>query len=509
MKEVKVIDIFAGPGGLGEGFHSFRKNVQKPTFSIGLSIEMDYFAHKTLLLRSFFRQFNNVPDEYYDFLKGQIIWDDLFKIYPKEFKAAQNEAWQATLGDVNNNEIDIKIDSALQNEKKWVLVGGPPCQAYSVVGRSRNKGIKPNDHRLYLYKEYLRIIAKHNPPFFIMENVKGLLSASVENKSIFEQMRSDFKHPALIFDDINNNSNYTIYPLTANEYHKDLAGEYLLNPTDFIIKSEQYGIPQKRHRVILLGIRDDLNLTAEDIEPITKQDEIPISNIIDDLPIRRSGISKGIDDRVTWDDILRSISNASWYKQLSYTDSKLFRFMANKLSAKNLPGYRGVGNLSYAPSVGKKIAHSNWFYDKKLTGVSNHDTRAHIKLDLHRYFFYSCFGKVYCTSPTIDKLPEELLPKHKNVKSGKFKDRFKVQLSNSASATITSHISKDGHYYIHPDPKQCRSLTVREAARIQTFPDNFFFCGPRTEQYKQVGNAVPPFLAFQIARVVYKLLKKI
>ena len=144
-----------------------------------------------------------------------------------------------------------------------------------------------------------------------------------------------------------------------------------------------------------------------------------------------------------------------------------------------------------------------------MGGVCNHETRGHIESDIHRYLFMSSYGKLKDKSPDLNDIPKGLLPKHKNLKSGHFKDRFKVQLASRPSSTVTCHISKDGHYYIHYDPSQCRSLTVREAARIQTFPDNYFFCGPRTEQYRQVGNAVPPLLSKQIAEVVLKLLNKI
>ena len=133
--------------------------------------------------------------------------------------------------------------------------------------------------------------------------------------------------------------------------------------------------------------------------------------------------------------------------------------------------------------------------------------------DLHRYLYASTFSKVHCKSPVLRQFPSELLPDHENVEhalehGGYFSDRFRVQLEHQPGSTVTSHISKDGHYYIHPDPCQCRSLTVREAARIQTFPDNYFFAGSQTSQYSQVGNAVPPLLAQQIAAVVFDVLEK-
>jgi DNA (cytosine-5)-methyltransferase 1 len=156
--------------------------------------------------------------------------------------------------------------------------------------------------------------------------------------------------------------------------------------------------------------------------------------------------------------------------------------------------------------------HKDWYHDPKLNGVINHETRGHMGSDLHRYHFMASHAGSKEASLKLEDLPETLLPAHKNVQeaiSSKslFNDRFRVQLKDRPATTITSHISKDGHYFIHYDPKQCRSMTVREAARIQTFPDNYKFEGPRTSQYIQVGNAVPPLLAKQIADIVYNLLE--
>ena len=148
----------------------------------------------------------------------------------------------------------------------------------------------------------------------------------------------------------------------------------------------------------------------------------------------------------------------------------------------------------------------NWLRDVRLGGIVDHETRGHMDSDISRYAFVASFGEQLGRSPRLADFPDDLLPNHKNIGSNKFVDRFKVQLKNKPATTITSHISKDGHYYIHYDVSQCRSLTVREAARAQTFPDNYFFEGNRTQQYVQVGNAVPPFLARQIGEVIKKIM---
>jgi len=140
--------------------------------------------------------------------------------------------------------------------------------------------------------------------------------------------------------------------------------------------------------------------------------------------------------------------------------------------------------------------------DPSLIGVSAHETRGHMPSDLARYLYAAAFATAEGRSPRAHQFPDILAPNHRNWKTGKFNDRFRVQVGNAPASTVTSHISKDGHYFIHPDPTQSRSLTVREAARLQTFPDNYHFMGNRTEQFVQVGNAVPPFLALQIAEVL-------
>ncbi len=512
--KIPVIDLFAGPGGLAEGFSALGKKNGKKHFKVALSVENDASAHSTLLLRSFFRQFHpkKVPAEYYSFLRNELSLKDLYEKYPGQAISAQNETWFDELGsgDEFNRKLDNKIKDIIFSKKKWVLIGGPPCQAYSIAGRSRNKGkngYKPEkDNRHFLYREYLRILAEHKPPVVVMENVKGLLSSRVHNKFIFEKIISDLKKPSVNGSD-SSDLEYEIFSLVSGKIDYDQLGR-VLNPGNFVIKSEDYGIPQSRHRVILLGIRKDL--IKNNITPgrLKKTKHIPISKILKGLPHLRSGLSlreKVSDSKAAWKQSIESTLNQNWLTNKDL-DKNLREHILRRLKYIRIP-HKDKGG-EYIKYKAKIKYRPKWFLDPRIKGVCNYSSRNHIVKDLHRYFFSSCYSEVNGNSPTLNKYPRELLPAHRNANSGDFDDRFRVQVWNRPATTITSHISKDGHYYIHPDPVQCRSLTVREAARIQTFPDNYFFMGNRTEQYRQVGNAVPPLLSFQIAKIVYNLLKK-
>lgn len=517
MKRIPIIDLFAGPGGLGEGFMSVKDKEGKSVFDIKLSIEKDESAHKTLTWRSFYRQFakdnRKVPAEYYqayretDLKKREEIIEAALDKYP-EGKTARQEAQLVELGspDWPAEKVDDLIRKQLgKSNKKWVLIGGPPCQAYSNVGRSRVGGIHKEDHRVYLYKEYLRILEKHRPSVFVMENVKGLLSAKVGDEMVFDWMKKD----------LSLGGTYTLHSF-VKPVEKD---------SDYLIRSEEYGIPQKRHRVILLGIRKGLKHPGE---YLTEKDEVTLESVIGNFPEIRSAISREFlrHDRKKLNKLNRpkriyqniDDSEDLW---IEYMDSFIGKIKSwgdiplNGLSKGAMKFEKGYGAefISGGSSLPKSHPLKDWYSGGdaiRRKGVANHESRAHLSQDLMRYLFASLYVEKHNTFPRLDdfaKHHKDLVPDHKNVRSGKFTDRFRVQVKDQPATTITSHISKDGHYFIHYDPAQCRSLTVREAARIQTFPDNYLFRGSRTAQFHQVGNAVPPFLAIQIASIILGLLK--
>lgn len=515
---VKVIDIFAGPGGLSEGFAALTDKSGNSIFDIVLSIEKDEQAYETLRLRTLFRLFTkHISIAYYRLLRGEINLAQLYGAFPAELALATNRCWHATLGPGGEpaETVHHKIKKAIGNQTSWVLIGGPPCQAYSIAGRSRNQGnpdYNPiNDVRQRLYVEYLQILAEHRPAIFILENVKGLLSATIENESIFHHIIEDLHNPsaAIIREGRSKKYlttvKYNIHSLTEDS----LFGNDLLK--SFVIQSEKYGIPQARHRVILLGVRDDIG----NINPgkLTPQKMVSVSSVLNGLPPLRSGLSSTrIDSAKIWKECLQSQVDSRWANSGTQKvgGERLRSLIHQKLKNIVSPvADRGSEFLPLDVSIEYK---ADWFCDNQIGGICNHSSRAHMRTDLFRYFYAACFAIHFNKSPSLKDFPTDLLPNHESIdkaleNSSYFSDRFRVQIASRPSTTIVSHISKDGHYYIHPDPLQCRSLTVREAARLQTFPDNYLFCGNRTAQYTQVGNAVPPLLAFQISRIVSQLIE--
>jgi DNA (cytosine-5)-methyltransferase 1 len=536
MNKIPIIDLFAGPGGLGEGFSSIQDKRGDRIFEIKLSIEKDENAHKTLRLRSFYRQFkkNEVPELYYKYIKAnkpveqENILKEIKETYRKQWENAETEAWHCELPypeefDKNNikksgytdeeiidknNEIDQRISDALPKNKEFLLIGGPPCQAYSLVGRARNQGISTKDHRVHLYKEYLRIIAKHHPAVFVMENVKGLLSASVDGHKVFNLIKDDLKNPSNVFPQYNS-PKYKVFSLVKepDEFDSDNFPIYK-NDKDFLIRTEKYGIPQRRHRVILLGIRSDIASTNRTILQKT-QYETKLKQVIDALPKIRSGIGREIiGTNKKGNHIYKSIENnyPNWSNSITNYRTLLTKELIKEEDTLIDSNNQGANFMEYTLLEKDNPLFEDWYQDKRLNGVVNHESRTHLKEDLGRYLFSSLYLRTHGEFPRLRDYPQWLLPKHKNASKGdKFIDRFRTQKPNQAATTITSHISKDGHYFIHYDPAQCRSMTVREAARVQTFPDNYYFCGSRTHQYHQVGNAVPPYLAKQLAEIVLKL----
>lgn len=509
MQPVKIVDLFAGPGGLGEGFSSFHKDQSYP-FKIAVSVEKDKFAHSTLRLRAYWRllkrngmSLKNLY-EYYKGLKNE-PWTLETKTLWGE---AGTEALHLELGREEDNTFLYKqIERQISGGEHWVLIGGPPCQAYSVVGRVRSGVNNEKDPRHYLYQEYLNVIRQFRPSIFVMENVRGLLSCQLDRKHIIHRILEDLSSPGQSERGARN-YRYTIHSLVADACYEPGMDASSLNLANFVVRCEKYGIPQARHRVILVGVREDL---AGSLPRLQGSAPLTVWDALEDMPALRSGLSRQEDSTEIWkqivtcafDDLARHSREMGRHKLAKFMWSVRKQVLRDTLS-------RGARWLSgkYGPIPGRATKLHKWLRDDALDGWLNHETRAHMASDLRRYAYVASYASVEQKNPLGPNgfdLPG-LAPNHANWESGFFDDRFKTQLAHRPSTTITSHLSKDGHSFIHPDPTQCRSLTVREAARLQTFPDNYFFEGPRTAQYVQVGNAVPPLLAVQIAECILAMI---
>jgi DNA (cytosine-5)-methyltransferase 1 len=316
-------------------------------------------------------------------------------------------------------------------EKIRVVVGGPPCQGFSMIGhrvRGLNKSVRfRDDPRNKLYKEFLIFVSKARPDFFVMENVHGLFSAAHGRykKEILEDFSQDYAVRAIVLD------------------------------------AADFGIPQYRKRIFIIGAR----IRPEGVT----EAEMRVSRITDDLLNQGTSHTPQISVREAIGDLpfLRNGAGRDFESyQRGPLESTYSRFMRN--------GQRVLFNHRARPNNDDDVA----IYGELRPG----ETIAQL----------------------ISRQPE--MRRHFKYRNDVFKDKYKKQIYDGPSSTIVAHLSKDGHMFVHPDGRQRRTLTVREAARLQSFPDDYFFCGSRGSQFQQVGNAVPPLLAKAIAQEIAQYL---
>lgn len=417
--ELKFLDLFAGASGLSEGF------VQSG-FEPVAHVEMDEAACYTIKTRIAYHWLTSKKKTqiYNAYINEEISREELYSHVPKKLiSSVLNEE----IGKEALPKIFSKIDSMLSGERLDLIIGGPPCQAYSLVGRSRDTNGMKGDKRNYLYIYYAKFLEKYKPRYFVFENVLGLLSAKDETGQLY-------------FDKM----------LALFEKHGYTTKHEVLNASD-------YGAPQSRKRVILVG-----KLNSEGgFNPFPEKlnSKRLVEDVFLDLPKLQAG-------------------------QGTHLPQKLKPISANSYLVKS--GIRSP-----------KTNEATW-----------HLTRPHADKDLEIYKIATNLWNKENKRLKYNDLPEHLKT-HKNRKS--FLDRFKVVAGKQPSHTIVAHISKDGHYYIHSDSSQNRSLSVREAARLQTFPDSFYFESisskpSRTAAFKQIGNAVPVILAKSIATKIREVI---
>lgn len=406
-KTFTIIDLFAGAGGLSEGF------VQAGFIPIA-HVEMDKDACNTLRTRCCYHYLYSKGqlDIYYQYLKGEITREALYASVPND-----------VVDTVINVEISDKtIESTFDRIKKLasgrsidMIIGGPPCQAYSLLGRHRKE--MEDDPRTLLYLQYGRFLEEFNPKGFVFENVPGLLSA---------KKGEHFNNLQIYFKELGYNVHFQ-----------------MLNAAD-------YGVMQNRNRLIIIGWKNKEDYGYPNI--IKYRTEAVVNDIFNDLPFLLAG----------------DIQNVAMYKEKpnQYLLDSGIRSKEENFVSQNI-----TRPLNAKDALIYRYAIQKW-----------NNERIRIK---------------------NDKLPKEIRTQNNETS---FLDRFKVIDGDGFSHTIIAHLAKDGHYYIHPNEDLCRSVSVREAARLQSFPDNFYFEGSRSAMFKQIGNAVPPLLAHAVAQAILKTL---
>lgn len=415
--KLKYIDLFAGAGGLSEGFI-------RAGFEPLAHVELDAAACYTLKTRTAYHYLKSVCkyDTYISYLKGEISRSELYSYVPQ---ALLDTVINLPIGAEFNSTIHETIGRKLEKKEIDLIIGGPPCQAYSVVGRARSINGMKGDHRNYLYVHYAKFLEKYNPKLFVFENVLGLKSAG--NGIYLKNMEKLF---------LKKGYNIKLFTVEANNY----------------------GVLQNRKRIIIIGWQVNLSFDIPNFEAKKSIANHKVKTLFSDLPKIQAGEGKD--------------------KFLNY------RTETNEYLYEN-------------------------FIRNGIDILTQHIARPHTKQDKEIYRIAVEKWNKENKRLNYNDLPEHLKT-HQNRDS--FFDRFKVVAANELySQTIVAHIAKDGHYYIHPDIEQNRSITVREAARLQSFPDDYYFEGVnegnnRTPAFKQIGNAVPPLMAFEIASQIMEIL---
>jgi len=410
MKTTTYIELFAGAGGLAEGF-----------IRAGLTpivhIEVNKYASLTIKTRLSYHYLHEQGKDsiYYNYLRKSMTREDLYSLIPEKVLSSVINM------KINKNTVDKIVKKINSNLLIYglkgvdVIAGGPPCQAYSLVGRARDPYGMEKDPRNYLYKLYAEILKKIKPKVFVFENVPALLSAG--NGKLWEDVRKHFSK----------------------------AGY----KTDFrILNAHDFGVLQKRLRIIVVGWRKEFDFSYPEFENDEDDTRYRVKDLLVDLP----PVSPG--ERIEYGDYIAPSTEYLKKYGLRTKEDILTLQITRKHNARDRQIY--------------KLAIKKWENERKRLKYTD--------------------------------IPVELRT-HKNQKT--FLDRFKVVAKDLPySHTVLAHLAKDGHYFIHPDINQLRSISIREAARLQSFPDNYYFEGPMTEQFKQIGNAVPPLMAEKVAKKI-------
>ena len=400
-RKYTFIDLFAGCGGLSEGFY-------RVGFKALAHIEINHWACETLRARMCYYGYKNIDKE--------VIEHDI------------------TAPDIIN-----KIDEAVAGRTVDVIIGGPPCQSYSSAGRVRDGKGMATDPRNFLFEKYVEILEYYSPKFFVFENVTGVLSAKVNGNHIFPR----------------------IIQALGNKY------DVISDPTVLIHNTADYGVPQMRKRVIIMGVRKDIDKTS-----VTKlYNDVIKTHWNPETPLEeREGRKKFVD-------VKQAIGDLPAVEPGNDASTENFDYPCDN---------------AFLRRIGKKGVYP----------LMDHIARRHNALDRER------FTVMIHNHWTFGQLRKNM-PQYEHEHARVFDNSYVVQWWDMPSKTILAHIHKDGFQFIHPDEKQARSFTVREAARIQSFPDDFVFAGSRGEKYKQIGNAVPPLFAEALAKSVKINLDKL